>query len=83
MNKWFLIYFLVSGLLMFSWVYYGVNFSPYKEDMEDDIADVTWETGISRESVQCFLYLMSLLFGWIAIPYEIIVNLFIKRKEEE
>lgn len=68
---------------MFSWVYYGVNFSPYKEDMEDDIADITWETGISRESVQCFLYLMSLLFGWIAIPYEIIVNLFIKRKEEE
>lgn len=80
MNK-FILYYFVSGLLMFSWFYYDVNYSKYKEESEDAIGDLTWNTGIKREYIRWVLYSVALLFGFILLPYEIISN-FIGKGEE-
>ena len=47
----FILYYFISGLLMFSWFYYEFNYSKYKEEADDAIADVTWNTGIKREQM--------------------------------
>jgi len=80
MNK-FILYYFVSGLLMFSWFYYDMNYSKYKEESEDAIGDLTWNTGIKREYIRWVLYSVALLFGFILLPYEIISN-FIGKGEE-
>ena len=71
----FLVYCFISGLIMFSWFYYDFNYSKFKEESEDAIADVTWNTGIKREHVRLFLYSMAILFGWIMLPFEIVTNI--------
>lgn len=66
---------------MFSWFYYDMNYSKYKEEAEDAIGDLTWNTGIKREYIRWVLYSVALLFGFILLPYEIISN-FIGKGEE-
>lgn len=70
--KLFLIYFLISGLIMLSWFYYDFNYSETKDESNDEIGKVTWSTGISRENVRLFLYVSAILFGWIMLPYEVV-----------
>lgn len=57
----FILYYFISGLLMFSWFYYEFNYSKYKEEADDAIADVTWSTGIKREYIRLF-YIAQLSF---------------------
>ena len=68
----FILYYFISGLLMFSWFYYEFNYSKRKEEADDAIADVTWNTGIKREYIRWFLYSSAILFGFLMLPFEII-----------
>lgn len=71
--QWFDKYFVISGLLTFFWFWYDMNHN--KEEAEDTIADITWNTGFKREHIRALLYALALLFGWFILPYEIICKL--------
>lgn len=73
--SWFAYYYAISGCLVFMWFFYDINFSKYKEESNDEIADLTWNTGIRREHIKLFLYTMAILFGWLILPYELICNM--------
>ena len=66
-----LYYYLISGLIMLLWFYYNFDFIG-DEEAEDTIADITWNTGISRKSIKGILYTTAFIFGWIILPYEIV-----------
>lgn len=68
--QWFDDYFIISGLLTFLWFWCSMNSN--KEEAEDAIADITWNTGFKREHVKALFYAYALLFGWFILPYEII-----------
>lgn len=65
-----LYYYLTSGLIMLLWFYY--NFDFIGEEAENTIADITWNTGISRKSIKGILYTTAFIFGWIILLYEIV-----------
>jgi hypothetical protein len=65
-------YFVVSGLLEFMHVHYEINYGKEREKVEEKIGDITWEVGISRESVRYMIYALSFLFGWILLPIDLI-----------
>ena len=71
--SWLGYYCVISGLLTLSWFWYDVNSND--DEMEDAIADITWNTGIKREYIRALLYALALLFGWLILPYEIISRL--------
>ena len=68
--NWFVYYFIITGLITFAWYYYNFDLMKYPES-EDIIADITWNTGISREKVKPLLYSVTILFGWAILPIEI------------
>ena len=72
--NWIMNYFLISGILTFLWFFYTINYSEVKEEVADNIADMTWNTGIRREHVKWLMYALSLILGWFIIPYEIITS---------
>ena len=78
----FVYYYVISGVLSFLMYWYVLNFSKSKDEMADVIADVTWNTGIDRETVKLVTYALGLLLGFIILPYEIFCNItnLIKRK---
>ena len=73
--NWFTIYFIMSGLFMFVWVYVHLNFSGENSEANNEIADAAWGTGLKRDHIKYFMYFMSLLFGWVFLPYEIITSI--------
>ena len=79
--NWFTIYFIVSGLFMFSWIFIDLNFMGENNKSNEEIADAAWGTGLKRDHIKYFLYFMALLFGWVFLPYEIITRI-IGREEE-
>lgn len=78
----FVYYYVISGVLSFLMYWYVLNFSKDKDEMADVIADVTWNTGVDRETVKLVTYALGLLLGFIILPYEIFGNItnLIKRK---
>ena len=72
--NWIINYFFISGILTFLWFFYIINYSEVKEEVADDIADMTWNTGIKREHVKWLMYALALILGWFIIPYEIITS---------
>ena len=56
----------------FLWFYYIYNFSEVKEEANDDIADMTWNTGVGREWIKLLIYSLALILGWFILPYEIL-----------
>lgn len=71
---WIMNYFFISGILAFLWFFYTINYSEIKEEVADNIADMTWNTGIKREHVKWLMYALALILGWFIIPYEIITS---------
>ena len=66
-----LTYFIVSGLIM--WAYSYIRFYCLQDkQVEDVIADITWECGVSREVVKVIFCTSGLLLGWIELPLLII-----------
>lgn len=65
--------FAVIGVLLF---YYKDNYSEESDKIEEQIGDVTWDTGVDRKTVRLLIYCMFALFGWIIIPYVIIKKIF-------
>ena len=80
--KWFLYYFVITGLLRASHYFYVSHFSKDKEEFEECIADIAWNTGLKRQHVTTLLYGMCLLFGWVTLPYDIINGIFEIEEEE-
>lgn len=78
--NWIINYFFISGILTFLWFFYIINYSEVKEEVADDIADTTWNTGIKREYVKWLMYALALILGWFVIPYKIITS-FMKGNE--
>ena len=69
-----LIYFLISGLLSCGGAYYELNYGEYKENLEEEIGDITWSTGIPRETVRFSLYAFVFLLGWLLLPLMMICH---------
>ena len=63
-----LIYFLISGILSCGGAYYVINYEDYKEKLEEEIGDITWSTGVPRETVRFTLYTFVFLLGWLLLP---------------
>ena len=63
-----LIYFLISGLLSYGGAYYEINYGKHKERLEEEIGDITWSTGVPRESVRFTLYAFVFLLGGLLLP---------------
>ena len=72
--NWIINYFFISGILTFLWFFYIINYSEVKEEVADDIADMTWNTGIKRKYVKWLMYALALILGWFIIPYEIVTT---------
>ena len=72
--KIFTIYYLISGIINFILVWCDIHYANTTE-AEDMIADVTWNTGISRKLVKYLIYALSLLLGFILLPVELYSNL--------
>ena len=68
----FFIYAAVSGLIMISWTYYAMNFGKKKEDIQDEIAEASWQSGLNQEFINSLVMISMLLFGWVLLPYEIV-----------
>ena len=63
-----LIYFLISSILSCGWAYYEINYGKDKERLEEEISDITWRTGVPRESVRFTLYAFVFLLGGLLLP---------------
>lgn len=72
--KIFTIYYLISGILNFVLAWYDIHYANTIE-AEDMIADVTWNTGVSRKLVRYLIYALSLLLGFILLPLELCSSL--------
>ena len=70
--KLFFYYFLISGFIMVAWFFYEFNFSKSKEESDEAVADMTWQTGVKRENIRNLLYVMAFCLGWIMLPWEFI-----------
>ena len=66
-----LLYVVISGLIMAGWTYCAMNFGK-KEDIPDEIAEASWQTGFSEEFINSLVMIGMLLFGWALLPYEIV-----------
>ena len=69
--NWFIYYYLISGIITFFVFWYLLNKPSDKQEVENLIADISWNTGIKRASVKNALYAIGLVFGFIILPYEI------------
>ena len=68
----FIFYYIISGICTAVRFWYLSKWAPDKEEVEDMIADVTWATGVKRETVKAILYAMALLGGFLILPSEIV-----------
>lgn len=76
MIKAFIYYFLISGVLAFFQIYYKNNFSKKKEELRNEIAELSWTTGVKEELIEVLAYSMSLVFGWVLLPYKLLRSVF-------
>ena len=67
-----LLYVVISGFIMLSWTYCTMNFGKKGEEIDEEIAEASWQTGISEELISSLVMIGMLLFGWALLPYEII-----------
>jgi hypothetical protein len=84
MEDWFVKYYMISGLICFASLWWDINYSSSKEDIEDLIGDATWKTGINRDLIRCCVYAGGLIFGCIIIPWQIcsIIKEILWKKEQ-
>lgn len=69
-----LIYFLVSSILSCGWAYYEINYGKHKERLEEEIGDITWSTGVPRETVCFILYAFAFLLGGLLLPLKMVCH---------
>ena len=72
-----LIYLLISGLLSYGGAYYEINYGKHKERLEEEIGDITWSTGVPRESVRLTLYAFVFLLGGLLLPLMMICQVLV------
>lgn len=71
MITWFIHYYLISGIITFG-IFWWLLYKPSnKQEVEQLIADITWNTGLRRDAVKNVLCVIGLVFGFIILPYEI------------
>lgn len=70
----FFIVWFISGIICF--ISITLKFVFKEEEIEDKIADLTWETGVDRETIKTFIYILSFVLGIALIPMAILSKLY-------
>lgn len=77
----FLFYWLISGLIEFFWnklVIWKLQFKPKrKEQFENRIAELAWQTGVSKKNILLLMDFIFLLMGFLTLPFHIFAKLYI------
>lgn len=71
----FLIYWLVSGLIITASTYIDYNFIK-EEDILEAISNASWHLGIPEDRLMILIYCICMVLGGFLLPYSIFCKLY-------